>query len=71
MNKLDSNNPKHFWKAIDALQEGIKKDYANWSSWSEGIERFNEGVKHKIGKNTLRYFKEILFGALSLMVMVF
>ena len=50
MNKLDSNNPKHFWKAIDALQEGIKKDYANWSSWSEGIERFNEGVKHKIGK---------------------
>jgi|TARA_Y100001938_G_C8021032_1_gene395329 hypothetical protein len=39
-----------YQKAIERLIEGIKADYANWSSWPEGIERFNDGVRVKSGK---------------------
>ena len=39
-----------YQKAIERLIEGIKADYANWSSWPEGIERFNAGVHVTSGK---------------------
>ena len=39
-----------YQKAIERLIEGIKADYANWSSWPEGIERFNDGVRVKSGQ---------------------
>ena len=32
-----------YQKAIERLIEGIKADYANWSSWPEGIERSVHG----------------------------
>ncbi len=48
--KFDSNSPSDFWKAIDSLKENIKADYSRWTDWDEGIERFNAGIKHKIGK---------------------
>ena len=57
---FDKDSSADFWKAIDALKEGIKKDYANWSTWDEGIERFNAGIKHKVGK---KYTKIIQGGS--------
>lgn len=51
MSKIyDKDSSIDFWDAISELIINIKKDYANWSSWPEGIERFNAGVKFKIGK---------------------
>ena len=39
-----------YQKAIENLIEGIKADYKKWSTWPEGIERFNAGVHVKSGK---------------------
>ena len=51
MSKIyDKDSTIDFWDAIGELITNIKKDYANWSSWPEGIERFNEGVTFKQGK---------------------
>ena len=36
--------------AVENLIEGIKEDYAKWSNWPEGVERFNDGVRVKSGK---------------------
>ena len=35
--------------AVENLIEGIKEDYAKWSNWPEGVERFNAGVRVKSG----------------------
>ena len=48
--QLAVNAQVDFWNAIDTLKENIKKDYAKWSTWEEGIERFNDTVRMKIGK---------------------
>jgi hypothetical protein len=47
---FDKDSSIDFWNAISELMSNIKKDYANWSTWEEGIERFNAGVDMKIGK---------------------
>ena len=41
---------KDFGKAIERLIENIKVDYSNWTTWEEGIERFNKGVRVKFGR---------------------
>lgn len=42
MNKnYDSNSAIDFADAISNLISNIKKDYANWTTWQEGIDRFN------------------------------
>ena len=60
------NRPKHkqapldFWDGIDNLIEGIKKDYARWTDWAEGIERFNKNLNIKSGR---KYTKIITNGS--------
>jgi len=48
--QLNENSAADFWNAIDTLKENIKKDYAKWSTWKEGIEEFNNDVTMKVGK---------------------
>ena len=48
-----------FGKNIERLIENIKVDYAKWTDWEEGIERFNKGVKVSFG----RKYTKILQGS--------
>jgi len=41
---------KKYIEAIDNLLEGIKKDYAKWTSSGFGIDKFNEGLFVKPGR---------------------
>ena len=51
MNKnYDSKSAIDFADAIGNLISNIKKDYAKWSTWAEGIERFNNSFDVKTGK---------------------
>ncbi len=36
--------------ALDHLLDGIKKDYAGWTTWDEGINRFNDELSVKPGR---------------------
>jgi hypothetical protein len=36
--------------AVDNLLDGIKKDYAGWTTWDEGINRFNDELSVKPGR---------------------
>ena len=58
--QLNENSAADFWNAIDTLKENIKKDYAKWSTWKEGIEEFNNGITMKVGK---KYTKIICKGS--------
>ena len=49
-NKKEKNMKQDFGKAVERLIENIKVDYANWTTWEEGIERFNKGVRVKFGR---------------------
>ena len=61
MNKnYDSNSAIDFADAISNLISNIKKDYAKWSTWSEGIDRFNSSFDVKTGK---KYTKIISNGS--------
>ena len=61
MNKnYDSNSSIDFANAISDLISNIKKDYANWSTWQEGIDRFNSSFDVKTGK---KYTKIISNGS--------
>ena len=61
MNKnYDSNSAIDFADAISNLISNIKKDYANWSTWQEGIDRFNSSFDVKTGK---KYTKIISNGS--------
>ena len=48
--KLNKDSAIDFTEGISNLITGIKKDYAKWSSWEEGIERFNKGINIKTGR---------------------
>ena len=37
-------------EAINNLLENIKTDYAKWTTWEEGIERFNNGIRTEDGR---------------------
>ena len=37
-------------EAVNNLLENIKTDYAKWTTWEEGIERFNNGIRTEDGK---------------------
>ena len=45
--------------AVDNLLDGIKKDYAGWTTWDEGINRFNDELSVKPG----RKFDKVLNGS--------
>ena len=36
-----------YYEAVNNLLENIKIDYAKWTTWEEGIERFNNLDKEK------------------------
>ena len=48
--QLSKESATEFQNGIDRLVEGIKKHYANWTDWEEGIERFNKGISIKSGR---------------------
>ena len=48
LNKKGNN--MNYNEAVNNLIENIKTDYAKWTTWEEGIERFNDTVRMKIGK---------------------
>ena len=60
MSNFDKDSSIDFWNAISELMSNIKKDYANWMSSPEMVERFNAGVDMKIGK---KYTKIIQGGS--------
>ena len=37
-------------EAINNLLENIKTDYAKWTTWEEGIERFNNNIRIEDGR---------------------
>ena len=39
-----------YYEAVNNLLENIKNDYAKWTTWEEGIERFNNGIRTEDGK---------------------
>ena len=49
-NTLSRNSKIDFFNAVGNLTEGIKKDYANWMTSEDMIERFNKGINIKSGK---------------------
>ena len=49
-NTLSRNSKIDFFIAVGNLAEGIKKDYAEWMTSEDMIERFNEGIDVKSGR---------------------
>lgn len=49
-NTLDRNSKIDFVTALDNLVIGIKKDYADWMTSEDMIERFNKGINIRTGK---------------------
>ena len=45
-----------YYEAVNNLLENIKNDYAKWTTWEEGIERFNNGI---ITEDGIKYTKVI------------
>ncbi len=39
-----------YYEAVNNLLENIKTDYAKWTTWEEGIERFNNGIRTEDGR---------------------
>ena len=54
LNKKGNN--MNYNEAINNLLENIKTDYAKWTTWEEGIERFNNGIRTEDG---IKYTKVI------------
>ncbi|MAD59827.1 MAG: hypothetical protein CMB81_05805 [Flammeovirgaceae bacterium] len=48
--QLNKDSATEFQSGIDRLVEGIKKHYASWTTYEEGIERFNKGIDIKTGR---------------------
>jgi len=49
MNLNSVLNESIFDESVENLLEKIKVDYAKWTDWEEGIQRFNEGIRIKVG----------------------
>ena len=48
--QLNKDSTIDFWEGVDNLLSNIKKDYARWTDWAEGIERFNKNLDVKSGR---------------------
>ena len=48
-NLNNKGNNMNYNEAINNLLENIKTDYAKWTTWEEGIERFNNGIRTEDG----------------------
>ena len=46
----NKGNNMNYNEAINNLLENIKTDYAKWTTWEEGIERFNNGIRTEDGR---------------------
>ncbi len=53
----DKNSTIDFWDAVTNLLVGIKEDYANWTNWEEGIQRFNDELDVKSGRKYTKIMK--------------
>ena len=45
----NKGNKMRYNEAINNLLENIKTDYAKWTTWEEGVERFNNGIRTEDG----------------------
>ena len=48
--QLNKDSAIDFTEGISNLLAGIKKNYASWTTYEEGIERFNKGINIKTGR---------------------
>ena len=46
----NKGNKMNYNEAINNLLENIKTDYAKWTTWEEGIERFNNNIRIEDGR---------------------
>ena len=46
----NKGNKMNYNEAVNNLLENIKIDYAKWTTWEEGIERFNNGIRTEDGR---------------------
>ena len=46
----NKGNNMNYNEAINNLLENIKTDYAKWTTWEEGIERFNNNIRTEDGR---------------------
>ena len=46
----NKGNKMRYNEAINNLLENIKTDYAKWTTWEEGIERFNNNIRTEDGR---------------------
>ena len=46
----NKGNKINYNEAVNNLLENIKIDYAKWTTWEEGIERFNNGIRTEDGR---------------------
>ncbi len=55
--QLNKDSAIDFSEGISNLITGIKKDYANWTNWKEGIDRFNNELNVKSGRKYTKIMK--------------
>ena len=48
--QISKDSAIDFAEAISNLLVGIKKNYAGWTTYEEGIERFNKGINIRTGR---------------------
>ena len=46
----NKGNKMNYNEAVNNLLENIKIDYDKWTTWEEGIERFNNGIRTEDGR---------------------
>ncbi len=56
---MNSDTKKTYDSSIDNLLENIKLKYSNWTTYEDGIKRFNEGLHMKSG----RKFDKVITGS--------
>ena len=55
--QLNKDSAIDFAEGLNRLLSGIKKDYANWTNWKEGIDRFNNELNVKSGRKYTKIMK--------------
>ena len=55
--QLNKDSAIDFAEGLSRLLSGIKKDYANWTNWKEGIDRFNNELNVKSGRKYTKIMK--------------
>ena len=56
---MNSDTKKTYDSSVGSLLENIKLKYSNWTTYEDGIKRFNEGLHMKPG----RKFDKVIAGS--------